>query len=90
MHVFSVKIHDIKKLMDAQSFRAWVNALIIQYEESVKALEKEMEELRKQGRSTGGLDQKLTRHKNILRELRANVNFLRQGLGDAKFMVDKL
>lgn len=89
-NVFSVKIHDIKKLMDVQSFRAWVNALIIHYEESVRTLEAERAKLIKQGRRTGGLDEKLARHKRTLDILKSLRSVNAAGLGAAKETVDKL
>lgn len=88
-NIFAVKLHDLKKMMDVVTFRNWVKALIIRYQESIAQLEKEMEELKRQGRRTGGTEQKLKRHKSILQVLQRWQNANRNDVSAAKDDVDR-
>ncbi|HVL39355.1 MAG TPA: hypothetical protein VM328_08205, partial [Fimbriimonadaceae bacterium] len=83
--LFGVKMHDVKKLMDAKTFNAWVAGLIAAYEEKIKALEAEL----KKDPKNKGLQLNLQRKKNILTILKACRNSGNADLGVNKTLVDK-
>jgi hypothetical protein len=82
---FGLKMHDVKKAMNLQTFRAWVRALIISYEAKIKDLEAQL----KESPNNTGLQANLGRKKNILEVLRAGARANNNDLDVMKTLVDK-
>lgn len=82
---FNVKMHEAKKLMNAEQFNAWVKGLVAAYEAKIKQLEEEL----KQNPKDKGLELNIQRKRRILGTLKGFTNTSNAELAAAKAIVDK-
>jgi len=82
--LFAVKIHDVKKAMNAATFKAWVDGLIVSYEATIKKLKEEEAKEPSAGRRLN-----IARKEKILGVLKAFRNPTNADLDVCKIAVDK-
>lgn len=81
---FNVRMHDVKKQMNAKTFNAWVSSLIAIYKEKIKRLEAEPN-----ANTDPGLKANIARKKGILEVLNTYKGSRDELLSIAKISVDK-
>lgn len=82
---FGVKLHDVKKVMNAEAFNAWVAGLITAYREKIKKLEADLAKNPKDK----GTELNLSRKRGILNVLEGCKNTGNAELAVSKTLVDK-
>lgn len=83
--LFSVRIHDIKRNMDLQNFKAWINGLILAYRTEIQQLEA----ILKANPGDAGTKLKLARKKKALSTLVGCLSATNNDLDAVKMMADK-